>query len=98
MIIGKKQHNRHRWGAGVEFGLRNLKTNTIRPRFEIWCYKILKYPPQGQTFDKSKDLKGFWFIFWLEKHATTVTSIVRKKGFRDRRIQKTDGGWRLRMW
>jgi len=83
MIIGKKTHNRHEWCAGIEFGLTAPDRRDTIPRLEIWCYKIIKYPPRGEAFNKKRDIKGFWRIFWWEPEITATTRrVVERKGWR----------------
>lgn len=98
MIIGKKNHIRGTWSYGIEFSLDTPQNRGTTPRFEIWCFKLLSYPPKDEVINKNRDLVGLWRIFWLERDPLTTVSIVRRKGFRDRQITQVRGRWHLRSW
>ncbi len=97
MIIGFQHKRIGTYSCGIKFGLKD-PDNT--PYFEIFCFKLINIPSR-MAFDKHRDIKGIWYIFWYQRAMKVHTKSVpiARKGFRTRaRLLTGIARGTFRMW
>lgn len=88
ITIGRGKRNfRGEWSYGIELSLYSPQVLKMSPRFEIYCFKLIDYPPRGEMFKKGRDVRGLWNIIWWQPQVTLMQKkLYQRKGFRTRYV------------